>query len=257
MPAINMADAMRIRVVPLPLPHEWRRFLGDLPRLQQWTMFVYGPPFGGKSSFLLKFSRVLAYYGKVLYVNAEENTKGGTIQNKARLLQILSDKIYFLDDDTLESIREELGAGEYQYCVIDSISEMANTMNETLGIIDIRKEFPDISFIFISHADKSEKTYLGPSKLKHKVDIALLVEDSVVYTEKNRYKRNKSDMMFNIFGKQNYGKSMDKTTTYAQKRFPKPAKARTGRGIRQDGPKAQTLQANKDRRPQGFAREVP
>jgi len=62
-------------------------------------------------------------------------------------------------------------------------------VKQTLEILQLSKEFTKISFIYVSHADKTEKTFIGPSKMKHLVDVAVEVIDAIVYRRKNRFKQ--------------------------------------------------------------------
>lgn len=202
---VTLKDAMKIRVRPLPLARRWRTFLGDVPRDLGWSMLIYGCSFGGKSSFALKFAQELAYHGAVLYINAEEDTGKGTLQRKARTLNVYSNNIVFSDTKKLEKVKELLDTGLYKFVFLDSLSAMAHSRAELLEIFSLKDLYPKVSFIYILHFDKSEKVYIGPSTLKHDVDIALSVNNKktdkikLATTDKNRYKNTMDNLDFNIF----------------------------------------------------------
>lgn len=194
-------------VKPLNMPAQWQRFLGDIPADEQWTMLLFGNSHSGKSSFALIFGQILSNFGKVLYANTEENLKGGTIQRKARLNNVDITKFDFLDEDpqynyydSFNEIVKRLENGDYKYCIIDSLSEFAMTRTEVIKTLNLKRQFPNVSFIFITHMTKDEKSFSGYATIKYKVDIAIETKDGVASCQpKNRYKFNIRNMELKFF----------------------------------------------------------
>lgn len=171
-----------------------------MPSNAQWTMLVYGPSFGGKSTFSLMFANVLARTGDVLYINSEENLKGGTLQEKLRRLKISTQNIYFLDTNNYSDYRHELKTGKYKFVFYDSISKFAKVCNKKiLDVYNEHKEFPNISFVYILFSTKDDKNFKGDADLKYLSEISIEVRDLVAdCSGKNRYKSNRNHLQFNF-----------------------------------------------------------
>jgi predicted ATP-dependent serine protease len=137
----------------------------------------------------------------VLYDNMEENLQGGTVQSKCRNLQVRSPRIVFLDSKKLDDLKAALESEKYKYCIMDSLTARASNRNETFSLLKMAEEFPKISFVYILHADKTKKTYIGPSTIGHMVDIALEVKNGIAYIDKNRFKDHQENNEFYIFRK--------------------------------------------------------
>lgn len=199
--AISAQDITKIRIKPLPLGAPFGLLLGDVPLEYQWTMGVFGGSFSGKSSFALLLADELSRHGNVLYGNMEENYDTGTIQNKMKVLNLRLRNVSFLEKSSVAHMEQELQTGKYKYCIIDSISEYATSLREIKEALDIKKRYPNISFIFILHGNKQEGNYIGPSKIKHLVDIMLECRKGTVSTTKNRLKSNIRYMNYQFFQK--------------------------------------------------------
>jgi len=188
MKTLSLGDVATIKTPTLALPEDWALFLGKLPRYDQWKMIVHGGSFSGKSSWALVLAGMLSRYGKVLYGNFEESVNGGSIQNKLNSLGLRNANIEFLKPNTLENFTRSLDEGNFKFAIIDSLSVLGNNRKEILESFNIYKRYPKVSFIYLLHADKLEKTYIGPSAFKHNVDIAIELIETIAISRKNRYK---------------------------------------------------------------------
>lgn len=198
---VSVNEVIHIRIKPTPLPLLWFKWLGALPIDKQWTALVSGGSYKGKSSIMLRFSKILSRFGKVLYANFEEDATGGTLQVKLKQNGIRSNDIYFLDSRSTEDLKNELATGKYKYCVVDSITAICDTPKETSLLFKELKEFKDVSFLFVFHADKEEANYIGSSKFKHMVDIMidLIMPGVASIRRKNRWKSDRDNLEFDIF----------------------------------------------------------
>lgn len=199
-------DTINHRTKPLNLSTKYAKFLGKLPSDWQWTMLIYGPSHGGKSSFALQFAQELANNGAVLYNNNEENLGGGTLQDKLRGLGIYHKNIAFYDDTDIDGLRELLASKKYRFCIMDSLSKLAKSnrvkgkTTTALSIFDWYKEYPHVSFVHVLFSTKDGDTYKGETDLLFLVDLAVEVKAGVASCMiKNRYKHPKKDMELSIF----------------------------------------------------------
>jgi predicted ATP-dependent serine protease len=190
----TLYDVSRMPYQRLGLRGDWHAFVGSVPATEQWTMLVSGPSGSGKSSFCLGLAKELSRFGHVLYVAAEERLKSGTIRIRAKVMHITSQRIWIYDTISISDVVEELKTGRYAYCLIDSVQELRATVEESL---ELKEQFPDISFIFVAQADAAERRSLGGHKVKHMVDIRVWTEaeddgSRWAVNLKNRYAPTKS-----------------------------------------------------------------
>jgi len=171
-----------------------------MPSDSQFACGVTGKPGSGKSSWILQCSAYLCRYGKVLFGNIEEPTQGGTLKRKLIDMKImpkrypkLRQNFVFLgesENNPMDDLRERLNTGQYKFCVIDSVSKLvANKSAKLHQVLDIRKEYPKVNFIFILHYKKDGKGYKGASDLEHEFDYFFEIDKETreIRTIKNRF----------------------------------------------------------------------
>ena len=120
-----------------------------------------------------------------------------TLQNKIKTVTKRhgnqnTKKIHFLETSTETEFWNELATGRYKYCIVDSISQVANTAHKIVDFMQKSVQFPGVSFINIIHSrrardGKRESDYKGSSAIGHLVDINQRVVDGVVWNDKNRF----------------------------------------------------------------------
>lgn len=180
----------------LSLPPRWANFLGDVP-IPHLKMLVWGANGSGKSSWAMRFLRVMDEYSfpnsVSIYCSAEEDIEGATIQHRQKLIGITKARfINRLPHNALEwhntmisSYPDQPENNYYRHVlVIDSIS--------VLGISpyyfdDLLREAAEPSFpfnvgnflarkttqVFIAHATKDGREYIGASDWAHEVDMVI------------------------------------------------------------------------------------
>lgn len=187
----NVRDIAALRVARRPLPPKFRRIFGLVP--YRATYMLHGPAGGGKSTLALMYADVVARQDaargrRVLYVNAEQPSVAGGMTARIRRARVGATNIDVLDTKRLEDVTAILAGGAYSFVVIDSISRMhGNHVTHVEGLLRIVEEFPDVSLMFITHEEKSERTYKGGSGLAHDAEIIARVERGCAVTEKSHY----------------------------------------------------------------------
>lgn len=195
---ISIAEASKIRTKPTPLDDPWFKFLGELPLDKGWNGTVFGPSFNGKSVFVLYFGMALSQFGDVLYVNVEEDSPKGTIQNKINKndIRALKYNYDFADTTDLAEINKMLDSGKYKYVIRDSIHALA--LHNDMKPLHLWREFkkwPDISFIDVLFSMKDEKNFKGESDILHLSEFTVECRKNKAGlpiargTRKNRYKQ--------------------------------------------------------------------
>ncbi len=170
------------------LPEDILKVFGEL--CEGFSMLVWGRSASGKSNFLMVFIKCLMVYGKVLYIGLEEGFNL-TMQNKAGNHMNMDDhngKVEFANHTmTIEALYVRLRRRKSpKFIVIDSLQYWGITYPQYQKL---KEDFPDKSFIYISHAkgrDPDGKT--GP-KIQYDVDIKVWMEGGVAHVASRYHMR--------------------------------------------------------------------
>jgi len=128
---------------------EWKKAFGEPEKGGIW--YVGGRPGNGKTSFVVQLIKVLAQLGmRVRFYNLEEQasiTMQETIRRvdlteEARKITVIS---YMVD---YKDIRQDLDNARTNAVVIDTIQKAGITK---LQVEELRRDYPDVLIIFVSH----------------------------------------------------------------------------------------------------------
>lgn len=167
-------------------------FLGNLVPREPVNICCYGPPGGGKSSFLLQFADAISTKAsKTLYIADEETKFSATMKKKIQDFGI-NNKFLLIDDgikkgDILKSFRES-GA---KNLVLDSVNSLGLLPSEGEPI---KKAVPGFS-CFVLQSTKDGK-YRGTTKWIHNCAIEVRVKKGIARTGKNRYGMSQKKRIF-------------------------------------------------------------
>lgn len=194
----------------IDLPEAFQAFLGQL--YFPFKMLVWGTAGQGKSTFCMQFAEALTAYPQLIYISGEEDPYGPTFLSKVNrsLSKESLHKMKVLN--RLPNIREWQGLMKYE----NGQPVFRHVLYDSVSVLDITPEYPRIvarnqvlsffdthvNHIFITHAQKDGKTYLGPSMWGHDVDIIVKVHNGVAYIEKNRFATSTAGLIgstYNIF----------------------------------------------------------
>jgi hypothetical protein len=144
------------------LQGKYRELIGD-PSVG-FSAMVYGLPKSGKSTLCLDFAKHLAeHHGKVLYCSVEEGF-GYTLKEKIERLNASHPNLYITD-------RIPADLSPYQFVFIDSVSKAGM---DVFQLDELRKQYPETSFIFIYHTTKAGR-FKGVNTHAHEVDVIVEV----------------------------------------------------------------------------------
>ena len=148
-------------------------------------ILIGGSPGIGKSTLLLKIAGNLASTGRdILYVSGEESA--GQIKLRANRLGANEERLYLLNEISMESILSDISLRKYDLLVIDSIQTLyseetpsapgsvTQVRTVTFELMRLAKS-KEIAIFIIGHITK-EGTIAGPRVLEHMVDTVLYFE---------------------------------------------------------------------------------
>ena len=144
-------------------------------------MLVTGLPGNGKSTFTIQFAQYLKEnHGKVLYLAAEQPGYNKPLQNLLKKYRVTFD-VHRDPPSRKDLLAQDIDG--YKFVVFDSVNHMQLTADD---IADLRKEFPNVSFICIMQSTK-DGNFKGAQQFLHDCDIRVKLERPNVKQTKSRY----------------------------------------------------------------------
>ena len=144
----------------------------------------YGGQGNGKSSFVMQLCKELCKYDRVAFNSLEEGTCL-TVQNSLKRFGMaeVSRRLNFIKED-IPSLRERLRRHKsYNIVIIDSFQYTQMTYKD---YIQLKEEFPDKLFIFISHARGKNPKGDAATSVMYDADLKIWVEGHIAFS-KGRY----------------------------------------------------------------------
>ena len=191
-------------------PDEKQRYLTGLKELDRvlgggivrgGLMLIGGDPGIGKSTLLLQICAHLGKELKILYVSGEESE--GQIKLRADRLQVMSDSLFVLCENDLDTILETVQDNKPDILIIDSIQTMnwAQVSSASGSVTQVREctsaimrlcKKLGLPVFIVGHVNK-DGAIAGPKVMEHIVDCVLYFEGDrhssyrLLRCVKNRY----------------------------------------------------------------------
>jgi uncharacterized protein YbcV (DUF1398 family) len=175
---MSIDDAKKANFDLIGLQGKWLNLIGKACKPTHF--FIYGIGGSGKSSFVLLFSQYLASLKyKILYVAGEQFGTPTFTELLNRLNIKAGDNFKIVD--TLD----RLDPHDFDFVVLDSKD---NVGVELPTFRELKKQYPEQSFIILSQATKSGN-FTGSEKWRNEVDVMLLADNGIIKSgiDKNRW----------------------------------------------------------------------
>jgi len=171
--ALSVDQILNKKFIELYLDKEWRASLGEPEASGIWI--IWGNSGNGKSRFSMMLAKMLAQVGKVAYNTLEEGARKSFQKNvkECRMHEVKKNFI-ILNREPIEALRERLSKKQApRFVFIDSLQYTELTKKQYIAL---KEEFPDVLFIFISHAEGKEPKGALASFIRYDADIKIRVE---------------------------------------------------------------------------------
>jgi predicted ATP-dependent serine protease len=190
-PLPNAGSVRQQHFAIMPLPEPYAALLGKLPRIEQFSILIFGKKGTRKSRLALKLAQLFTSLTnkRLLYNTNEEPAGKGTLTLRLQTLGIHDNRIEFLNSQISVDLVSYLETGNYAYCFVDSINNL--DVPDT-DILNLQYRFPHVSFVFISQVNKSGNAKANEA-LQHMVDGVYQIKknpktgESTIHVEKTRY----------------------------------------------------------------------
>ena len=158
------------------------------------SMIIYGESGHGKTTFALRLMKYISKFYKCAYVSIESALKK-SFQDivKGSNLRSVARKVQLWEELTVADLYEKLKKPRAPKIVfIDSLQYLQlndESMNQLTSFQykKLIKDFPNVLFIFISHAKNGEPKGALAEAVYYGSDTCLLVDDFIIYPKKARF----------------------------------------------------------------------
>ena len=180
--ALNVRDILNKKYDVFPFDGKWKDAF-DTPEVRG-CWFVWGNSGNGKTSFVMQLCKELCKYDRVAFNSLEEGTSL-TVQNNLRRFGMaeVSRHLAFIKED-IPTLKIRLRRHKsFNIVIIDSFQYTQMTYRD---YIQLKEEFPDKLFVFISHARGKNPKGDAATSVMYDADLKIWVEGYVAFS-KGRY----------------------------------------------------------------------
>lgn len=173
--ALSVDNILNTKYVDLDFDGEWAELLGDPEANGSWI--IWGDSGHGKSRFCMMLAKKLTEFGKVAYNSLEEGGRKSIKKNMAACgmdAPEVKKNFLVLNREPIDQLKERLRKKQHpRFVFIDSFQYTGLTKPQYIALIE---EFPDILFIFVSHAEGKKPLGSGADFVRYNSDIKIRVE---------------------------------------------------------------------------------
>jgi hypothetical protein len=192
--AVSVDQLLKKKFIEMPFEGKWEASFGIPERSGVWI--IWGNSGNGKTNFALQLSKYLSTFAKVVYDTLEEGArKSFQIAIKRANMRSVAHNFNILNREHLEELKIRLRAKKSPHIIlIDSIQYSGLTKKE---YIELKEEFNDKLFIFISHANGKNPKGALADFVKYDADVKIRIEGYKAFPT-SRYGGNKEFIIWPI-----------------------------------------------------------
>lgn len=173
--AVSVDEILKKKFIEIPFEDHWLKLLGVPEANGVWI--IWGLSGNGKSRFSMMLARELTKYGKVAYNSLEEGARKSMAKN-VRDCKMDADDVkknfVILDCEPIEELKIRLRKKKHpRFVFIDSFQYTGLNYKQ---FKQLKEEFRDVLFIFISHAEGKLPEGAIAKKVQYDADIKIRVE---------------------------------------------------------------------------------
>jgi hypothetical protein len=129
----------------------------------------------GKTTFVLKLCKYLTRFGRVAYNSMEEgDSESFKLACQRVSMEEVKAKFFILDNESIEELKERLRKHKAPNIVV--VDSLQYSMMSYKDYVELKKEFPNVLFLFISHAEGKEPKGKVASSIQYDVSVKIRVE---------------------------------------------------------------------------------
>jgi len=174
---------LQMKFKELDFKGEWLKAIGKPEIRGSWI--IWGASTNGKTRFAMQLAKYLARFGKVVYNSLEEGASK-TIQMAVKNVNMLEIGVNFnlLDMESIADLKARLKRDrKIKFIIIDSLQYSGLNYQEYK---DLKAEFPNKLFVFVSHAEGKEPTGATAKAMRFDAFVKIWVEGFKAFAQ-SRY----------------------------------------------------------------------
>jgi hypothetical protein len=171
--AVSVDEITKKKFKELPLTGDWLKMLGTPQASGVWI--IWGLSGSGKSRFKMQLARCLAEFDRVAFNSLEEGARKSLQKNiiECKMSEV-KENFFILDREPIDDLKTRLRKKKAPRIVfIDSVQYTGMTKRQ---YIELKEEFPNVLFIFSSHADGKEPQGGVAKFIRYDSDVKIRVE---------------------------------------------------------------------------------
>lgn len=171
--AVSIDELTRKVFKEIELEGEWKNSIGIPEMSGVWL--VWGQSGSGKSRFTMQLAKCLAHYAKVAFDALEEGARKTIQKNVIETnLSEVKNKMVILNREPIEELKIRLRKKKSpDIIILDSLQYTGLTKKE---YIELKEEFHNKLFIFISHAQGKEPKGAVADFIRYDADVKIWIE---------------------------------------------------------------------------------
>lgn len=171
--AVSVDELIKKKFTELPLEGKWKDLIGSPERSGSWI--IWGLSGHGKTTFNMQLAKYLTKFGKVEYNTLEEGARKSmqmaVIENRMDECRKGSFKI--LNKLSIEEVKERLR--RHKAAKIIFTDSVQYTFLNKREYKELQREFPDVLFIWVSHAEGKEPLGALGKAIRYDADVKIHV----------------------------------------------------------------------------------
>lgn len=171
--AVSVDELLKKRFTELPLEGKWKDLIGLPERSGSWI--IWGLSGHGKTTFVMELAKALTKFGKVEYNTLEEGARKSMQEavRANRMQECRKGSFKILNKLSMEEVRERLRRRKSAKIMITDSVQYAFLDKKSYK--ELQREFPDVLFIWISHADGKEPLGSLAKAIRYDSDVKIHV----------------------------------------------------------------------------------
>lgn len=173
--ALSIQNLYSIKRKPLPIEGRWRIVLGEPESDGVWS--IQGREKHGKTALALQLAADMSEFVKVLYVSAEEGTRGTFVDSCARVgIGLHNKNIQFLPYTPLEEVTKQLHKRNHAKIVFLDNATVYDDELKRGGFLRFREANNHVVIVLINHEERKEPATAAGKLARKLADVIFRVE---------------------------------------------------------------------------------
>lgn len=179
--AVSVDELLKKKFTELPLEGKFKDLIGSPERSGSWI--IWGLSGMGKTTFNMQLAKHLTKFGKVEYNTLEEGTRKSMqlAVKENRMHECRKGSFKILNKLSIPELKDRLRM--HKAAKIVFIDSAQYTFLDKRGYKELQREFPNVLFIWVSHAKGKEPYGALAESIRYDADVKIHVHGFRAYSK--------------------------------------------------------------------------